>query len=136
MSNEVLAAAARMINLDGLEARLSEALGDASRRQIAEMLEVPYATLSNWLIGRTDLPGKEIAKIATLTDHSIGWILTGMGRKVYDPSADDALRAIISDIIRDQLERIIEEKVKELTSPQRSVLPLDLRKDRKTHKAG
>lgn len=98
-----------MSDFSAIEKRISEAFGFASRQEIAGKMEVNYQTLSNWLKGRTDFPSGELAKIASLTDYSLNWILTGKGEKrTAKPQTpniinEENLVALITKVVRREL---------------------------------
>lgn len=74
--------------------------------KIAEKMDVPYATLTNWVTKRTDFPSDELAKIARLTEGSLTWLLTGEGDifinksdKSFEEIFDNKIRRVVRDEI-------------------------------------
>lgn len=108
------------MDLMGIENRISEAFGFATRAEIADKMGVNYQTLSNWLKGRTDFPTSELAKIAKLTDYSLNWILTGEGEKRTakpdKPSLlnEDNLESFVRGITREEIQAAISTRAQEL----------------------
>lgn len=52
-------------------------------KQLSDQLPVPRRTLGNWLSGRSPKP-EALRKIASLTDVSLDWLLTGEGEADED----------------------------------------------------
>ena len=73
--------------VSGFPDRLREACGSDKPAQIAQKLGVPYQTIKNYLAGR--LPAADVlVQIATSTNVSIHWLLTGEGPKNVDRDGD------------------------------------------------
>lgn len=108
--------------------RLKEAFGGAKNGVIGRKIGVSENTVGFYVRGR--VPDWEILlRIASVTECSIDWLLTGEGSMKRGPDRVDfleALRGIIRELIKE-----------ELASVKRPVYELDLKEaDEKSRKSG
>lgn len=98
----------RKDSLAGVEARVLRAFGCDSIGDAAEILQMNYHTVRNYLQLRRDAPTGFWIKIAKMTNCSLDWLLTGKGDKTFTAEAenrilDASLEARIRSVVRDEL---------------------------------
>lgn len=85
---------------EGLAARLRSIL-DARKltiREVAEVIDVPYRTLQNQLLGRNKMPASTFARLLSYLELPAEFIATGRHQPRHRPIAN-ALKATFGDML-------------------------------------
>jgi hypothetical protein len=106
-----------MSDIPGFPARLADACGTDKAARIAELLDMRYQTVNNYLKGR--VPTADV--LVTISDRtlcSIDWLLTGRGKKFRDDAEPEGA-TIPSRQLEAIARRVIVEVINEMSaSPQ------------------
>jgi hypothetical protein len=94
--------------LTGVEGRVLRAFGCSTVSEAADILEMNYHTLRNYLQLRRDAPTDLWIRIARMTNVSLDWLLTGRGERdmTFDPESrifEASLEEKIRHVVRDEL---------------------------------
>ncbi len=92
--------------------RFLEAFGDKQKGEIADILGVSAAAVTNYLQGR--IPDEEkLRKISDFTNCSIHWLITGEGEKYLNPgrhiNLDVTFRELVRELIREEIGAPVQE---------------------------
>ena len=94
--------------MSGVEARVLGAFGRESLGDIAELMQMNYHTLRNYLQLRRDAPTDFWIRIAKMTNVSLDWLLTGRGDMHFGAEAESrvleaSLEEKIRSVVREEL---------------------------------
>jgi transcriptional regulator with XRE-family HTH domain len=92
--------------------RLQRAFDFATMADIARRIGVPHATVRNYFHGRMPAP-EVLIKIATETNVSLNWLLTGNGEMYVGPRPNVDL----GKLIEEHVSNIVDQKLAERSSP-------------------
>ncbi len=94
--------------------RLLDIFGDVPKGNIAKVLGVKPSAVTNYLQDRVP-DGDKLKRISDFTNCSIHWLITGEGEKYLNSNKqinlDETFRAVVREIIREELSRTNWEKV-------------------------
>lgn len=89
--------------------RLKEAFEFASMAEIARRIDVPHATVRNYFHGRMPAP-EVLIKIASQTNISINWLLTGVGPKFVSGCEPLNFDRFLAERVTEIVERMLNER--------------------------